>query len=147
MQHDLVMTQSAAERDPRRPPESRRDSHIRTRAVSRNPEDLAAEYFEHGKAQAERGELDRAEASLVTAMVLGASEDDVLPHLLRACIMAARYSAAIDYAKKRLARGPSHWQLRLLVSSCYCALGLAQTGRDQLQLALREREADPAIAL
>jgi predicted Zn-dependent protease len=60
----------------------------------------------------------------------------VLPRLLRVCVGAQRYRAAVEYARPYLERDPDTWPLRFLVASIHIGLGEPRSAQRHLELLL-----------
>jgi tetratricopeptide (TPR) repeat protein len=97
-----------------------------------------------GKAFHSVGDYTRAEQYYAAALQQGASEKEVLPLLLRACIQSTRYQVAIDYALPVLQKHPDDWRLRLLVASLYTAVGQPGRARDQYERVVQQQPDDPS---
>jgi hypothetical protein len=76
----------------------------------------ARQMMEEGLSLARAGDLVRAEQYLAESLDRGADPRAVLPTLLRVCVSASRYRAAVTYAARYLERNPGDWPLRFLVS-------------------------------
>jgi tetratricopeptide (TPR) repeat protein len=96
-----------------------------------------------GKAFHSVGDFTRAEQYYAAALQQGASEKEVLPLLLRACIQSTRYQVAIDYALPVLQKHPDDWRLRLIVASLYTAVGQPARARDQYERVVQQQPDEP----
>lgn len=94
---------------------------------------------EDGEGSAASGDFTRAEQYLSAALNRGAPPDRVLPKLLRVCISAHRYRAAVEYARPHLLAHEDAWSLRFLVASIHIGLNEPLTASRHLQLVLRYR--------
>ncbi len=105
--------------------------------------------FDQGVQLANAGDLVRAEQYLAAALQRGGSPDRVLPRLLRVCIAAQRYRAAIEYARPFLERRPDAWPLQYLVATIHMGLGEPQSARIRLELVIQYHpaSADAEFAL
>lgn len=97
--------------------------------------------FDQGVALADAGDPIRAEQYLAAALRRGAPSEPVLRRLIRVCIGAQRYRAAIEYAQPYLATHEDAWRLRFLVATIYTGLGDHGAARRQFELVLRHNEA------
>jgi tetratricopeptide (TPR) repeat protein len=79
-----------------------------------------------GKGFASVGDLTRAEQYFSAAIESGADEREVLPLLLRVCVMDGRYRMAIQYAENHLKHSPTDIATRFVVGSLYSAIGDAE---------------------
>lgn len=107
--------------------------------------------FARGTQLAEEGDLTRAEQYLSGALLRGGPPERVLPRLLRVCVGAQRFRAAVEYARPYLERHPEAWALRFLVASIHSGLGEPHSARRHLELVLqynpRHAEAHYTLAL
>jgi tetratricopeptide (TPR) repeat protein len=96
-----------------------------------------------GRAFQQIGDLVRAEQYFAAALQAGADPAEVLPLLLRVCIEATRYMAAIEYAEPYLQRHPEDHRLRLVVASLYAAIGQPARARAHYERVLEEHADEP----
>jgi tetratricopeptide (TPR) repeat protein len=90
-----------------------------------------------GEQYAQTGDFVRAEQYLAAALERGGPIERILPRLLRVCIAAQRYRAAIEYARPFLERRPDIWQLQYLLATIHMGLNEPQSARARLELVLR----------
>lgn len=90
-----------------------------------------------GESAATAGDFTRAEQYLAAALQRGAPPERILPRLLRVCIQAHRYRAAIEYARPFLLEHEDAWALRFLVASIHVGLNEPLTASRHLELVLR----------
>lgn len=90
-----------------------------------------------GEGAATAGDFTRAEQYLSAALQRGAPPERILPRLLRVCINAHRYRAAVEYARPYLAEHEEAWALRFLVASIHVGLNEPLTASRHLELVLR----------
>lgn len=93
--------------------------------------------FDRGEQLANAGDLVRAEQYLAAAIRRGAPSERVLPELMRVCVAAQRYRAAVEYASPYLDVHQDAWRLRYLVATIEMGLGEAARARAQLELVLQ----------
>ncbi len=98
--------------------------------------------LERGKLFASIGDLTRAEQYIAHALERGADAKTVLPMLLRVCVEAKRYRAAIEYAEGELLKHPQDTRLRFLVANLYAGIDEPKRARDHLQLVVTARPDD-----
>ena len=108
-------------------------AHNHGPVVEELPSLTAEESFEVAMFQARRGDFFRAEQYLITARALGAEDATVAYWLVRVCVSAGRYQAAIRHAYEHLSRNPANWRLRLVVASLHEALGEISKAREELE--------------
>jgi tetratricopeptide (TPR) repeat protein len=101
----------------------------------------ARQMMEEGLSLARAGDLVRAEQYLAEALDRGADPHAVLPTLLRVCVSASRFRAAVTYAARYLERNPGDWPLRFLVGTIHEELGEHFTARRHFEAVLSQREA------
>jgi len=101
----------------------------------------AQQMVDEGMALARSGELVRAEQYLAEGLERGADPRRVLPVLLRVCVAASRFRAAVTYAAQYLERHPGDWALRFLVGTIHEELGEHFTARRHFEAVLTLREA------
>lgn len=93
--------------------------------------------YDRGVQLANEGDLTRAEQYLAAAIQRGAPVERVLPRLLRVCVTAQRYRAAIEYARPYLERHPEAWALRYLIATIHIGLSEPHAARRHLELVLQ----------
>ncbi|MEI8254311.1 MAG: hypothetical protein WCJ30_01425 [Deltaproteobacteria bacterium] len=105
--------------------------------------------YNQGVLLANSGDLTRAEQYLAAALQRGAPPERVLPRLLRVCVAAQRYRAAIEYARPFLERRPDAWPLQYLVATIHMGLGEPQSARLRLEMVIQHHpsSADAEFAL
>lgn len=94
--------------------------------------------------RAQRGDFMRAEQYLNAARKAGYDEVTIVYWLVRVCLAAGRYHAALGHGTRHLAREPSNWRLRLVVASIREALGDPQGALNELEQVVRSH---PSSAL
>ena len=92
---------------------------------------------------AQRGDLMRAEQYLNAARKEGYDEATVVYWLVRVCLAAGRYHAALGHGVRHLDREPSNWRLRLVVASIHEALGDLQGALAELEQVVRSHPSFP----
>jgi tetratricopeptide (TPR) repeat protein len=105
--------------------------------------------IELGKGFASVGDLTRAEQYFSAAIETGADEREVLPLLLRVCVLDGRFQMAIQYAENHLQHAPTDIATRFVVGSLYSAIGdagKAQAAYNQV-LEVEPDNADAHFAL
>ena len=100
---------------------------------------------ERGKTYTEVGDYTRAEQYFAAALAAGAKAQDVLPHLLKACIASGDLRLASEYAETELARNPSNARLRFLTGALHASIGNRVTARRHLEKAASDLPADPSV--
>ncbi len=100
----------------------------------------AQRMVDQGLALAQAGDLVRAEQYLAEGLERGADPRRVLPTLLRVCVTAGRFRAAVTYAAQYLERHPADWALRFLVGTIHEELGEHFTARRHFEAVLSVRE-------
>jgi tetratricopeptide (TPR) repeat protein len=123
------------------PPGTQVKTEMQTFSQEQTPDKLV----ERGKAFAEIGDLTRAEQYLAAALEQGADTKVVVPLLLKVCVEARRYRAAIDYAEHQLKKHPQDANLRALVGNLYAAIDEPQRAREQFELVLAQRPEDADV--
>lgn len=93
--------------------------------------------FHQGLAFAQSGDLVRAEQYLVASMERGMDERTVMPPLIRTCVSASRFRAAVNYATHYLDRHPEDVPLRFLVATIQAGLGDNQAARRGLEFVIQ----------
>jgi Tfp pilus assembly protein PilF len=109
----------------------------------------AHELFERGLAFESAGDLIRAEQYMAASIERGHSEAEVIEPLLRVCLKASRFGAALVHAERYLKSHPKDWRMRYLVATLYVAVGHTSAAEGQLRRVIDERpgEAQPHLAL
>ncbi len=126
---------------PRPDPPAHPEKDVGVIREEHTPDKLVA----RGRAFQQLGDLVRAEEYFAAALKAGGDAKEVLPLLMRVCIEATRYEAAIEYAEPYLARNPGDYRLRLLVASLYAAINQPARARAHYERVLEEHP-DEAIA-
>ncbi len=93
--------------------------------------------YEDGERASESGDFTRAEQYLYASIERGGPQATILPKLLRACVGARRYRAAVEYARPYLESHESAWQLRMVVAAIHIGLTEPLTARRHLELVLQ----------
>jgi hypothetical protein len=101
--------------------------------------EAARELFDEGAGLARRGDSLRAEQYLAAAMRRGHPAEQVLPLLMRVCLVDSRLGTALSYAEPYLKEHPDAGWLRYLVATVY--LGLHQPSRARSELLTIEARA------
>jgi predicted Zn-dependent protease len=109
-------------------------TEIQTMSREQTPDKL----LERGKAFASIGDLTRAEQYLAAALQQGGDPKLVVPMLLKVCVEARRYRAAIDYGENHLKKHPQDTALRVLLANLYAAVDEPQRAAEQFQLVLHQ---------
>jgi tetratricopeptide (TPR) repeat protein len=117
---------SACAHGPRRDPAGRPPVHV----------DLTAQ----GKQFAEGGDLERAEQYLAGALRTGANVNEVLPLLIRVCIAADRYEAALVYAERYEPQAGDSVELQLVLAALQSGIGQTENARRTLELVLAQED-------
>jgi tetratricopeptide (TPR) repeat protein len=117
---------SACAHGPHRDPSGRPPVHV----------DLTAQ----GKQFAEQGDLERAEQYLAGALRTGANVNEVLPLLLRVCIAADRYEAALVYAERYEPQAGDSVELELVLAALQSGIGQTENARRTLELVLAQEK-------
>lgn len=126
-------------------PGDRLQKNVKTIRHDQKPDRL----IELGKGFASVGDLTRAEQYFSAAIESGADEREVLPLLLRVCILDGRFPMAIQYAENHLQHAPTDIATRFVVGSLYSAIGdteKAQAAYNQV-LEVEPDNADAHFAL
>ncbi|MEM7138207.1 MAG: tetratricopeptide repeat protein [Myxococcota bacterium] len=89
--------------------------------------------FSEGVAHALRGDHLRAEQYLSAAGKRGYHPESVATWLVRVCVSAGRYRAALDHGTEYLRTHPSDNWLRFVVANLYDALGDPVAARSELE--------------
>ncbi len=101
-------------------------------------EAASKELFDQGSRLARQGDSVRAEQYLAAALREGYDAEQVLPLLMRVCLLESRLRAALNHATPYLKKHPDAVWLRYLVATVY--LGLEQPQRAKEHLLLIERQ-------
>jgi tetratricopeptide (TPR) repeat protein len=123
------------------PPGVQVKSDIRTMSNEQTPDKL----IERGKAFASIGDLTRAEQYLAEALEQGGEPKVVVPMLLKVCVEARRYRAAIDYAENHLKKHPQDLNLRVLVGNLYAAIDEPLRAKECFEKVLEQRPDDADV--
>lgn len=102
-----------------------------------------ARLVEIGKGFASIGDNTRAEEYFAAAIEEGADENEILPLLLRVCVLDGRYRSAIQYAENHLRKSPRDVNTRFVIGSLYSAVGDIDKARDAYERVL---DAEPSNA-
>lgn len=105
-----------------------------------DPASSAEPLLRDARAFGARGDHLRAEQYLNAALAQGASEQRVLPLLVRTCIADQRYRDAVQYLEDHLRRHPSDRSARFLLASVQFSLGHTELARKGFALVVA---ADP----
>lgn len=122
-------------------PAARPDKDVQVLREEHTPDKLVA----RGRAFQQVGDLVRAEQYFAAALQAGGDAKEILPLLLKVCIDATRFQAAIEYAEPHLQRHPEDYRLRMLVASLYAAVGQPARARTHYERVL-ESQPDEATA-
>ena len=97
-------------------------------------EAAAKELFDQGSRLARQGDSVRAEQYLAAALREGFDPEQVLPLLMRVCLLESRLRAALNHATPYLKKHPDAVWLRYLVATVYLGLEQPQHAKEQLHL-------------
>jgi tetratricopeptide (TPR) repeat protein len=86
------------------------------------------------------GDLVRAEQYFVASLERGMDERTVMPALIRTCVAASRFRAAVGYAGHYLERHPDDVPLRFLSGTIQAGLGDNHAARRTFEEVLRRSE-------
>lgn len=100
----------------------------------------ARQLYDQGVALARGSDLIRSEQYLAEAINRGMPQRQVLPILLRVCVAASRFRAAVNYARPYLDAHPNDWALRFLLATIEAGLGEHQAARRDLESVIEQRE-------
>lgn len=114
-------------------------ANLKTIQRDHRPERLV----EIGKGFASIGDNTRAEEYFAAAIDQGADEHEILPLLLRVCVLDGRYRSAIQYAENHLRKSPRDVNTRFVVGSLYSAVGEVDKARESYEKVL---EVEPSNA-
>lgn len=92
-------------------------------------EQRPARLVEIGKGFASVGDLTRAEEYFSAALEQGGDEKEILPLLLRVCVLDGRYRSAIQYAENHLKHSPNDVATRFVLGTLYSAVGDAERAK------------------
>jgi hypothetical protein len=108
----------------------------------------ARELYQQAVGFAQTGDLVRAEQYFVSSLERGMDERVVMPTLIRTCVSASRFRAAVGYATPYLERAPARtWRLRFLVGTILAGLDEHQAARRNFERVLRRQRAPRRGAL
>jgi len=102
-----------------------------------------AQLLEVASAADRLGDSLRAQHYLVAARRAGASDDIVVPRLIRLYIADGQYRLAVDVVLDRLRRRPQEDDLRLLLAGLYEALELEELAIEHYERVLVSSPAEP----
>lgn len=100
----------------------------------------ARELYHQAVAFSQSGDLVRAEQYFVSSLERGMDERVVMPTLIRTCVSASRFRAAVNYATHYLERHPEDLPLRFLVGTILAGLGENASARRSFEAVLRRNE-------
>jgi hypothetical protein len=100
----------------------------------------ARELYQQAVGFAQTGDLVRAEQYFVASLERGMDERVVMPTLIRTCVSASRFRAAVGYATHYLERHPEDVPLRFLTGTILAGLGENQSARRSFEDVLRRSE-------
>jgi hypothetical protein len=83
------------------------------------------------------GDFTRSEQYFTAALQRGGPPEVILPKLLRVCVSAHRYRAAIEYARPYLLTHEGAWALRFLVATIHVGLSEPMTASRHLELVVQ----------
>lgn len=89
--------------------------------------------YQQALGYAQSGDLVRAEQYFVAALERGMDERSVMPPLIRTCVAASRFRAAVGYATHYLERHPDDVPLRFLTATIQAGLGENAAARRSLE--------------
>lgn len=99
---------------------------------------------ERGRRLATAGEDVRAEQYLAGALEMGGSVDEILPLLLRVCVSAERYEAALSYAERYQPEPGANLQLDMVLAALQLGLGQVERARKSLGQVLEQQDVPQA---
>lgn len=100
----------------------------------------ARELYQQALGFTQTGDLVRAEQYFVASLERGMDERVVMPTLIRTCVSASRFRAAVNYATHYLERHPDDVALRFLNGTILAGLGENQSARRSFEDVLRRNE-------
>jgi tetratricopeptide (TPR) repeat protein len=101
--------------------------------------------IERGQAFSAVGDYTRAEQYFAAALAAGAKSQEVLPHLLKACVASGDLRLASEYAETELSRNPENARLRFLTGALYASIGNRTVARKHLEKAATDLPKDPEV--
>lgn len=104
----------------------------------------ASELFERGLAYESGGDTLRAEQYMAAAVREGYPPQRAIDGLLRVCVGASRYAAALSHLETYLAGAPDDRQLRYVAATLYTAVGRDEDAASALEAVLRSAPREPA---
>jgi tetratricopeptide (TPR) repeat protein len=113
-------------------------NNVKVEMQTMNREQAPDKLVERGKAFAAFGDLTRAEQYLAAALDQGSDPKVVLPLLLKVCVDARRYRAAIDYGENQLKKHPQDIKLRVLLGNLYSAIDEPGRAQEQFETVLAQ---------
>jgi hypothetical protein len=94
-------------------------------------------FAEDAERSALAGDFTRSEQYFTTALQRGGPPEVLLPKLLRVCVSAHRYRAAIEYSRPFLLAREGAWALRFVVATIHVGLNEPLTAARHLELVVR----------
>ena len=98
-----------------------------------------------GDACAAEGDFTRAQQYFAAAIAAGGDSNEILPHLLEACIAAGDLRLASEYAENALSRRPDDANLRFVAGALQARIGNRPAAREHLVQAAREMRSNPEV--
>ncbi len=123
-------------------PRPQQDTQVKADLKKLDNEQSPDKLLARGRMFASMGDLTRAEQYMASALERGGDPKTVLPLLLRVCVEARRYRAAIDYAEDELKKHPQDARLRFLVASLYVAIDEPKLARQHIETVLAAQPGD-----
>lgn len=122
------------------PPKSRVERDLDAMRAEETPEKL----FARGRAFANVADFTRAEQYLSAAIDAGGDAREILPVLLRVCVVEKRYRVAIDYTERYLRKHPNDHRMRLVLGTLYVNVGEVDAAKGELDQVLATDPDDAA---
>ncbi len=115
------------------------------KSTSQSPLRDPAVLFRQGDAFAADGDFTRAQQYFAAAIAAGGKSNEILPHLLEACIAAGDLRLASEYAENELARRPDDANLRFLAGALQARIGNRPAAREHLVQAASEMKGNANV--
>lgn len=98
-----------------------------------------------GEAFAADGDFTRAQQYFAAAIAAGGKSNEILPHLLEACVAAGDLRLASEYAENELARRPDDSNLRFVTGALQARIGNRPAAREHLVQAANEMKGNANV--
>jgi tetratricopeptide (TPR) repeat protein len=98
-----------------------------------------------GDAFAADGDFTRAQQYFAAAIAAGGNANEILPHLLEACIAAGDLRLASEYAENALSRRPDDSNLRFVAGALLARIGNRPAAREHLVQAASEMKSNAKV--